>query len=237
MLRNNSRGKVNYGSIGIKPMSIKTKISGITTREALNSCIKHRVDYVGMVFYDASPRNMSFNHAHEFAALIPPTIKKVAVVVNPDKYLIKEIERTLSPDYYQLDDNEPYEQAEYLKAKYKLNLIKTIYVGSKIDINLLKSYEPHVDGFLFESKANDEFYVNQAENVFDWGLLKNVSTLKLKILSGGLNKFNVANAIRVSGAGIINASSTLESSPGIKDIATLEEFLRLVKANGMSNGQ
>lgn len=217
-------------------MSIKTKISGITTIEALNSCIKHRVDYIGMVFYDASPRNMSFNHAHEFACLIPNTIKKVAVVVRPDKYLIKEIGRTLNPDYYQLDDDEPYEQAEYLKSKYKLNLIKTIYVGSNIDIGLIKSYEPYVDGYLFESKANDAFYVNQAENTFDWGLLKSVSTPKLKILSGGLNKFNVANAIRVSGAGIINASSTLESSPGIKDIRVLEDFLRLVRG-GLTNGQ
>lgn len=217
-------------------MSIKTKISGITTIEALNSCIKYRVDYIGMVFYDASPRNMSFNHAHEFACLIPNTIKKVAVVVKPDKHLIKEIGRTLDPDYYQLDDDEPYEQAEYLKSKYKLNLIKTIYVDSSVDTKLLKSYEPYVDGFLFEAKTNNAFYVNQSENTFDWGLVKAVSTPKLKILSGGLSKFNVANAVRVSEANIINASSTLESSPGIKDISVLEDFLRLVRG-GLTNGQ
>ncbi len=213
-------------------MSIRTKISGITSQEALNSCIKHRVDYIGVVFYDRSPRNMSFKHAKEFADLIPPTIKKVAVVVNPDKYQIKEIQKTLNPDYYQLDDEESYEQAEYLKSKYKVKLIKTIYIESNVDINLIKSYEPYVDGFLFESKSNNSFYVNQPENTFDWSLFKSITTQKFKILSGGLNKFNIANAIRISGACIINASSTLESSPGIKDVTLLEDFLRTVKTTG-----
>ncbi|MDF3047336.1 MAG: N-(5-phosphoribosyl)anthranilate isomerase [Candidatus Midichloriaceae bacterium] len=210
-------------------MSIRIKISGITTLEALNVCIKHSVSYIGAVFYNNSPRNMSFNHAYEFAQIIPSNIKKVAVVVKPDKNLIKEIQNSFNPDYYQLDDNEPFEQAEYLSSKYHLKLIKTVYVGSSLDGKLVQNFEPYVEGFLFEAQANNSFYIHQPENTFDWGLVKNAPTNKFKILSGGINKFNVFDAIRESGINVINASSTLESSPGIKDVEVLEDFLRLTK--------
>lgn len=212
-------------------MSIKTKISGVTTKEALNLCIKYGVDYVGAVFYGLSPRNISFNHAKEFASLIPPNIKKVAVVVNPDKQLVRSIQNTFDPDYFQLADGEPLEQVAYLKSKFKLNLIKTIYVGKSLDMDLIRGYEPYVDGYLFESKANGDLYVDQAENTFDWGLLRNFNTSKFWMLSGGINKFNLREAVRVSGASIINASSTLESSPGIKDESVVEEFLRLTRSH------
>jgi phosphoribosylanthranilate isomerase len=220
---------MNDSKILKKLMSIRVKISGITTLEALNACIKHGVSYLGVVFYDNSPRNMSFNHAYEFAQIIPPNIKKVAVVVKPDKNLIKEIQHSFNPDYYQLDDNEPFEQAEYLSSKHNLKLIKTVYVGSSLDNNLLQSFEPYVEGFLFEAQANNSFYIQQPENTFDWGLVRNASTQKFKILSGGINKFNVCDAVRESGVNIINASSTLEGSPGIKDVEVLEDFLRLTK--------
>jgi phosphoribosylanthranilate isomerase len=213
-----------------KPMSIKTKISGITTKEALNICIKYRVDYIGMVFYENSPCNLSFRYAKEFAGIIPHTTKKVAVVVNPDLQLIKNIQSSFAPDYFQLDDGESPERLASLKCRYKLNIIKTIRLGSKFDEALIKSYDPYVDGYLFEAKANDNLYADQTENIFDWGLLNGFHTSKFWMLSGGINKFNVREAIRASGAKIVNASSTLENSPGIKDESILDEFLRLTRS-------
>lgn len=211
-------------------MGLKLQISGITTNDALSTCLKYQVDYLGVVFYNLSPRNTSFNHATQFAQLIPSNLKKVAVVVNPDATLIKEIKSSFKPDYFQFDDNQSAQQLQEYKDNYGINIIKTIYISDQLDINLIRSYESVADGFLFESQANAMLHVDQAENNFNWSLLRDLETSRFWFLSGGLNKYNLGEAVRLSDCKMVSASSTLESSPGIKDIDLLDEFLKIARS-------
>lgn len=212
-------------------MDIKVKISGITTQDAVSACLRNRVDYLGFVFHNMSPRNLSYDNAERLAKGLPDSVKKIAVLVNHDKTSIREIGKTLRPDYLQLDGDDTPEQIQELKKQYGYGIIKKIYVRNLVDLNeKIHLYEPFVDGFLFDAGNNREMFVEQSENTFDWGMLKKISTNKFWMIAGGITKYNVRDAIRMSGAVIVNASSTVESSPGIKDPQLIEEFIRIARS-------
>ncbi|MGH8428933.1 MAG: phosphoribosylanthranilate isomerase, partial [Solimonas sp.] len=65
---------------------------------------------------------------------------------------------------------------------------------------------------------------------FDWRLLGAGTAASSFILSGGLDPGNVARAIEVTGASIVDVSSGVEKSPGIKDITLIREFIAAAKA-------
>lgn len=211
-------------------MDIKVKICGITTQEALSASLRNRADYVGFVFHKLSPRNLSLDNAYKLITEIPDSVKKVAVVVNYDKHFLKEINEAIKPDYIQLDGDDTPEQVDELKRKYGYHIFKTLYIKNLTDLNeKISIYDPFVDGFIFDAPANREMFVEQPDNTLDWGIMNKLSLNKKWFLSGGLTKYNVKDAIRVSGATMINGSSSLESSPGIKDPQMIEEFIRAAR--------
>ena len=48
------------------------------------------------------------------------------------------------------------------------------------------------------------------------------------MLSGGLNAANVGEALRIANPPAIDVSSGVESAPGVKDPALIDEFFRAV---------
>ncbi len=210
-------------------MSIEVKICGLTSLEAVNTAIKSKAKYVGCSFYKNSPRNISPEFAAEITEFVPNSISKVAVTSAPEFDLLDDIFYFFKPTFLQLDDFESPERIKKIKNKYGCKIIKTIYISYEDDLLAIKDYEGVADMFLFDSRHGNDLFVELPESTFDWQLLKGLTTHKPWILSGGLNKFNVMHAARISGAKIVNASSTLESSPGIKDPRLIEAFIKAVK--------
>ena len=65
---------------------------------------------------------------------------------------------------------------------------------------------------------------------FDWSLLQGVRHVLPWALSGGLDPFNVAEAVATTGATMVDVSSGVESAPGIKDAGKIAAFLDTVKS-------
>ena len=63
---------------------------------------------------------------------------------------------------------------------------------------------------------------------FDWAILRDA--VRPYMLAGGLNPGNVAEAIRVTGAAMVDVSSGVESAPGIKDSGLIRKFIEAAKA-------
>jgi phosphoribosylanthranilate isomerase len=61
---------------------------------------------------------------------------------------------------------------------------------------------------------------------FDWSLLKGWHSPRPWILAGGLDPTNVADAIRLSGAGAVDVSSGVESVKGVKDPELIHAFIQ-----------
>ena len=64
---------------------------------------------------------------------------------------------------------------------------------------------------------------------FDWGVLAAWKAPGPWMLAGGLTADNVAEAIRVTGAPVVDASSSVESAPGVKDPARIRAFIAAVR--------
>ena len=64
---------------------------------------------------------------------------------------------------------------------------------------------------------------------FDWSLTAGRKFSRPWFLAGGLDPYNVKEAVRLSGAPIVDVSSGVERGAGLKDPALIEAFLRAAR--------
>lgn len=209
-------------------MSIKTKICGLRTKEAVDTSLAYGASYLGFVFYSPSPRNISPEDAAAICKHVPSTVKRVAVTVSMSNSELEALLKAFTPDYLQLHGNESPERVKEVQLQYSIPIIKAISVSSAEDITLAARYEKYTDMLLFDAKPPKDAVLPGGNGVsFDWNLLKDAKMTRPWFLSGGLSCQNIAQALKNSGATMVDVSSGIESSPGVKDIARIKEFLTL----------
>ena len=101
------------------------------------------------------------------------------------------------------------------------------------DADDLKKIDPYIgiaDRFLFDAKPPAGSELPGGNGVsFDWNLMHLLDGSVDYMLSGGLNKDNLAEAIRLTGAPGIDASSGVENAPGVKDLGLMEAFFEAAR--------
>ena len=200
------------------------KICGINDEISMNTAINCKVDYIGLVFYQNSPRNVSFNLCKKLLKLRNEVSKIVALTVNPKDDFLNEIKKIIRPDYIQLHGNEDPARCFHIKKKINIPLIKGINVKNKVDLlRTTKEYDDVCDILLLD--APSEVLPGGNGKKFDWGILKGFKPKKKWMLAGGLNIHNVRNAINVTKAPAIDISSGVEIKKGIKDPKLIEDFI------------
>ena len=71
---------------------------------------------------------------------------------------------------------------------------------------------------------------------FDWTLLQGRRFARPWFLAGGLDPWNVAEAVTASGAPAMDVSSGVERGPGLKDPALIAAFLKAVHGTSQPHG-
>jgi phosphoribosylanthranilate isomerase len=203
---------------------IKIKICGLSEEAALRAAVESGADYVGFVHFEPSPRHVSLAHAATLQTLLPAHVESVLVVVNPDDALLADIAHTLRPAYIQLHGSESPTRVADIRRQYPAQkIIKALPISAKDDLSQASGFEPLVDMMLFDSKPGPLPGGNGV--AFDWTLLKGFSGTTPWMLSGGLTAENVAGAIAQSGAVMVDVSSGVERSAGIKDADKIRRFI------------
>lgn len=205
----------------------RVKICGLTTEEAVIAARDAQANYIGFVFFASSPRNILPSRAAALSQLAP-AIPSVAVVVNTDDDFINTILSDFRPNFLQLHGQETIERVTEIKQRFNLPVIKAFQIRNGDDIARSKPYEQTADMILFDAKAPSGLPGGNGIT-FDWHLLAGRSFSTPWFLSGGLNTDNVEEAIRISGASLVDVSSSLESSPGVKSPAMIQTFMKHVK--------
>ena len=209
------------------------KICGLKTKDAACAAIEAGADFIGLVFFPKSPRNVSLEQAVELSTFIKElssSTKIVALVVNPEDEDLKAIIEKVQPDYIQLHGHETAERAQTIRERFKTPLIKAIGVKDHEDAAKADDYTA-ADIILFDAKADPKLTDLPGGNgiPFDWKALKGQKGKRRFMLSGGLTVENVATAIELTGASIVDVSSGVESSPGVKDINLIKAFITAAK--------
>jgi phosphoribosylanthranilate isomerase len=208
----------------------KVKICGLKTEAALEAALAGGADYVGLVFFPPSPRNLAPETARSLAAKARGRASIVALMVDPDDALIEAVVASADPDILQLHGEETPERVTEVRRRWGKPVMKAIKVETAADSEAALRYRGSADLILFDARAPAESTRPGGNGApFDWRALAGVGDKLAYVLSGGLTPDNVAEAIRVTGAQAVDVSSGVESRPGEKDPELIRRFLRAAK--------
>lgn len=208
------------------------KICGLSTAEAVSAALAGGASHVGFIFFDKSPRHVEPQSAGVLRRGARGRALAVAVTVDADDAMLDAIVAAMEPDMLQLHGREAPERVAAVKARHGLPVMKAFSVSASADLEPVKAYRGIADRFLFDAKPPKGSTLPGGNGVaFDWRVLAGLDPSVDYMLSGGLNKANVGEALRLLSPPGIDVSSGVESAPGQKDVALIEAFLEAVSAN------
>ena len=208
---------------------VAIKICGLTTADTLEAAILARADYVGFNFFPPSPRYLSLAEAPALAARAEGRITKVGLFVDAPDAAIAEALAAARLEALQLHGSETPERAAQLKARFGLPVWKALPVASEGDVARAKAYAGAADLVLFDAKTPKGTLPGGMGLSFDWSLVANWKGPVAWGLAGGLTAQNVAEAMRQTGAPLVDTSSGVESAPGAKDSGMIAAFCAAVR--------
>jgi phosphoribosylanthranilate isomerase len=212
-------------------VTTQVKICGISSLPDLEVTIASGADFVGLVFFARSPRCVSLEAAAELSAAASGRIKRVALVVDADDRTIDGIVREVGPDALQLHGTETPERVRAIGRRSGLETIKAISVSDAADARAAVAYSGAADLILFDAKPPRGSVLPGGNGLtFEWRHLASAHPAHPYMLSGGLTPDNVAEAIRLTAADIVDVSSGVESGPGVKDHDRIRAFVAAVRA-------
>ena len=214
------------------PMNVKAKICGISTPEAVTAALDGGAGWLGFMFFAKSPRNLEPDAAWRLAQGVRggPT-KIVAVLVDPDDGEVDRVAQVLKPDLIQLHGSETPARARAIGVRAGAGIIKALPVSEASDLAAAAQYETVVEHLMFEGKpAPHADRPGGAGQAFDWTLLAGRRFQRPWFLAGGLDPWNLGEAVQQSGAPLVDVSSGVERGPGLKDPALIRAFLDAAKS-------
>lgn len=203
-------------------MPVGVKICGIMDEAALSASIAGGADFVGFVF-TASKRRIQPEMAGVFCHRAPSSLGLVGLFVDPMDAEIETVLAQAKITHLQLHGKETPERALELKQKTGLQIIKAIPIASPSDLKIAAQYEEVVDYLLFDAKPSGVQAGGNGQ-CFDWNLLKGSYFKKPWFLAGGLTPDNIAQAVKQTGARLIDLSTGLETE-GRKDLQKIRIVL------------
>lgn len=210
-------------------MPVRIKICGINSADTLDAAIEARADFCGFVIFPPSPRHLESASLRSLGNRAAGRIKRVGLFVDASDVLIGEAMATGALDVMQFHGEETPERVAQAKARFGLPVWKAVAVSAQRDVEQAKRYEGSADLLLFDTKTPKDAALPGGMGLrFDWSLLTNFRSPVHWGLAGGLSPANVGEAIGITHAPLVDTSSGVEISPGVKDPELIRAFCAAV---------
>ena len=203
------------------------KVCGLTTPETLDAAIDAGATHVGLVHYEPSPRHVSLDQAAALRRRVPEHVKVVLLLVNMEAKPTGEALDAVRPDVVQFHGSETPEWLALIRQHTPLEVWKAIGVRNAESLASSLKWKGAADMVLYDAAAGALPGGNGL--ALDWSLLANFRHELPWGLAGGLTPGNVAEAIRVTGAPLVDASTGLETAPGVKDVDLIRAFCKAAR--------
>ncbi len=202
---------------------MKIKICGLNPARDVQLCINLKVNYLGFVFYEKSPRNVNISDIKVLSTYDKKNSAYVAVTVNPsDEFIKKNLIGTF--DYIQLHGSETKERVNEIK-NMGFKIIKAIKVKEAQDIQNFREFE-NADVILFDTPGMEKSLE------FPKHLITKIPIGTKYALAGSISENNVENISKL-GVNFFDLSSSLENQLGYKDHLKIKSFIK--KINEIKN--
>jgi phosphoribosylanthranilate isomerase len=210
-------------------MPVTAKICGLSTPETLDAAIAGGASHVGFVFFSKSPRNVAAAQAAALAERAARRVKIVGLFVDPDPVEIDAVRSQVRLDALQLHGSEHPALVSRLRMAQGIEVWKAVPVRTSDDVASSRKFLGSATRILFDAKPPAGAEVPGGTGMrFDWSLLSGFRHSLPWALSGGLDARNVGEAVRMTGANLVDISSGVESAPGVKDVDKIAAFLKAV---------
>jgi phosphoribosylanthranilate isomerase len=206
------------------------KICGITSRQDAEAAAAMGADCLGFVFSTDSPRRIGPAQAEKITGGLKG-ISRAGVFVNEKIEKIKSYIDLLGLDHVQLSGDEDLSYLRKLKCiAGTVRVIKAIRLkrnGYEEAGRIAEKYLEYADCLLLDSY--DRYQYGGTGKTMDWEKAKDIAEPGRTIISGGLYHGNVGKALGALDPFGVDASSRLETSPGIKDLQKVRKFIEPVR--------
>ena len=199
---------------------MKIKICGLNPTRDVQLCINLKVNYLGFVFYEKSPRNIKLSEVNTLAKYDKKESAYVAVTVNPtDEFIKKNLVGKF--DFIQLHGSETKDRVNEIKSM-GLKVIKAIKVKEEQDIDNYREFD-NADLILFDTPGMEKSLE------FPNNLIAKLPNGAKYALAGSISENNVENISKL-GVNFFDLSSSLESRLGFKDHLKINNFIKKINA-------
>ena len=210
------------------------KICGLTSEEQALQVAKFGANAIGIISVEESPRYVSAEIKKKIFKTLEnfyPKIERVSVVQNcPIDLIIKNFLGNPTETIIQLHGDEDIDYCKKIRKKIpNIGLWKAFRIKTEKDLDKIKPFEDFVDAILLDS-WNEETYGGSGKKIKST-YLKNLNFSKPWWLAGGISiKWidEILDEIKPDG---LDISSSIEISPGLKDLKKTKEIINFLKNN------
>ena len=201
---------------------MQVKICGITRTDDAMVAVEAGADAIGLIFYAGSKRFVNPDTAADIISNVSPYTSIVGLFVNADAEYVQTVLNHCPLSQLQFHGDESPEFCSSFNRPY----VKSVPVSSAVNISDIVAAHRNARAYLFDTQVPGEH--GGTGKTFDWQLMpkKNIGH---RVLAGGLDAENVAEAIRIAGPDAVDVSSGVEVSAGKKDHDKLYRFIRAAK--------
>jgi phosphoribosylanthranilate isomerase len=200
----------------------RVKFCGITRPEDAQAAIALGVDAIGLVFVPRSRRCVDIPRAREVVAAVPPLVSVIGLFMDAEAIDVAAVLEALPLDALQFHGREDAAYCRQFKRPY----IKALAMGDGVDVSFAASGYAEARGLLLDAHRSGE--QGGSGLSFDWSTIPGTLAGRI-ILAGGLTVDNVGTAIEQVRPYAVDVSSGIESAPGIKCPARMQQFMNEVE--------
>ena len=202
---------------------MKIKICGLTDTNNISDIMDLNPDYIGFIFYPASPRYMEDKLFPEDLSPLSPGTKKTGVFVDSDFHEVSGKYGKYNLDVVQLHGEESPELCKQLNAS-GIEIIKAFRINDEFDFHTITGYMPYCRYFLFDTYTRLK---GGSGKKFNWKVINSYDLGHPFFLSGGISPLDADEITGITNPSLkgVDLNSRFEDSPGIKNIAKLKKFI------------
>lgn len=208
-------------------ISLKVKICGLTRDEDARAAAAAGADYVGTVLVPGTPRAVRPERAAELREACG--LPLVLVVADEDPSALARAAEVAGASVLQLHGQETPQQVRDLRGAGDWEIWKVVRMGGEGNlVDAVEAFGDLVDGIVLDTWHPD--LLGGSGVTFDWGTAESVRRALPPrvslIAAGGLRPENLEEAVGALSPDVVDVSSGVEASPGIKDPSKIRAFVR-----------
>ena len=216
------------------PNQTSIKICGVTTVAQALSIAQLGVNAIGVIGVDHSKRFVAEQARRKlFSALLAsaPEIERVWVVANMNTHSLEGgLAGKGTPSIIQLHGDETPEECAELRKKHPgIKWWKALRIQTADDLLNAKSFSSKVDALILDAWSPLELGGTGVRVPLEWLKETSLDTSVPWWLAGGISAEWIPQVFKQIRPAGIDASSRLETSPGIKDLKLVKSLIKAIR--------